>query len=173
MIYTVRLGFVVYLLANILILSHAYGQDITELSKHGAWTAYSYSEENGKVCYMASKPTSARGKYTRRGDIFALLTHRPSEKSNNVISIITGYPYKENSEVNIKIGSSKFTMFTVGQRAWNRDEKSDGKMVKSMIKGSTMVVKGTSSKGTITTDTYSLNGFTATHRTISRFCEIK
>ena len=107
MINTLRLGFVLYLLTNILTLNHAHGQNITELSKHGVWTAYSYSEESGKICYMASKPTSSMGKYKRRGDIFALLTHRPSEKSNNVISIITGYPYKENSEVNIKIGPSK------------------------------------------------------------------
>ena len=170
---TLRFGFIIYLLSNTLILSHAHGQEITELSKHGVWTAYSYSEDIGKVCYMASKPSSSMGKYKRRGDIFALLTHRPNEKSNNVISIITGYPYKENSEVNVKIGSSKYVMFTVGQRAWNRDEQTDEKMVKSMIRGANMTIKGTSSRGTLTTDIYSLNGFTAAHRVISKFCGIQ
>ena len=156
----------------LLSFSQVFSQSISELGKKGSWTAYSYTEESGKVCYMASKPRSAKGNYKKRGDIWALVTHRPNEKSNNVISIITGYPYKENSEVNITIGSSKFSMFTVGQRAWNRDEKTDEKMVKSMIKGANMIVKGTSQRGTLTTDSYSLNGFTAAHKVISQECEV-
>lgn len=172
MIVTLRPVFIFPFIFYFLSFSQVFSQSITELGKNGTWTSYSYSEETGKVCYMASPPKSAKGKYKRRGDIWALVTHRPNEKSNNVVSIITGYPYKENSEVNIAIGSSKFIMFTVGQRAWNRDEKSDETMVKSMIKGASMIVKGTSSRGTLTTDSYSLNGFTASHRIISQACNV-
>ena len=38
-------------------------------------------------------------------------------------------------------------------------------------KGSTMIFKGTSSRGTLTTDTYSLKGFTAAYRSLKTKCK--
>ena len=159
----------IFLLTS-LISNKIFAQEVSKLSQHGQWTAYSYTDDSGPVCYMVSEPRSARGKYTRRGDIFALVTHRPKDNATDVVSIVAGYPYKDNSDVNIRIGSNIFSLFTHGERAWNRDEESDKKMVRAMIKGTTMEVKGTSSRGTLTTDSYSLNGFTAAHRTITKKC---
>jgi hypothetical protein len=151
-------------------VSGAAAQDVTVIGTHGVWTAYSYQEDSGVVCYMASEPTKAEGNYTQRGEIFALVTHRPNEDSIDVVSIVAGYPYRENSDVNVQVGSRTFDMFTYGERAWNRDEETDKTMVQSMIRGSTMIVKGTSSRGTLTTDTYSLSGFTAAHRDVTQAC---
>ena len=39
-----------------------------------------------------------------------------------------------------------------------------------MRKGRTMVVTGTSTRGTLTTDTYSLSGFTKASRAIAKAC---
>lgn len=150
--------------------SAASAQDVTVIGTHGAWTAYSYQEDSGLVCYMASEPTKAEGNYTRRGDVFALVTHRPSEDSLDVVSIVAGYPYEENSDATVRIGSSTYEMFTHGERAWNRDAATDKTMVQSMIRGSTLTVKGTSGRGTLTTDTYSLSGFTAAHKDITKAC---
>ena len=151
--------------------SSAPAQDVTVIGTHGVWTAYSYQEDAGVVCYMASEPTKAEGNYTRRGDAFALVTHRPGENSLDVVSVVAGYSYQDNSDVNIRIGSNSYELFTLGERAWTRDESSDQEMVKSMIRGSSMVVKGTSGRGTLTTDTYSLSGFTAAHQDISEACK--
>ena len=157
---------------SLLVADAGSAQDVTVIGTHGAWIAYSYQEDSGIVCYMASEPTKAEGNYTRRGDIFALVTHRPGENSIDVVSIVAGYPYQENSDVNVSIGSRSFELFTHGERAWTRDESSDKDMVQAMIRGNTMVVKGTSGRGTLTTDTYSLRGFTAAHRDISQACNV-
>lgn len=148
----------------------ASAQDVTVIGTHGVWTAYSYKEDSGIVCYMASEPAKAEGNYTRRGDVFALVTHRPSEDSLDVVSIVAGYAYKENSDVSLQIGSATYDMFTHGERAWNRDEATDKTMVKAMIRGSKLTVKGTSGRGTLTTDSYSLSGFTAAHKDITTAC---
>ena len=148
----------------------ASAQDVTVIGTHGVWTAYSYQEDSGIVCYMASEPTKAEGNYTRRGDVFALVTHRPSEESLDVVSVVAGYAYKENSDVSLQIGSANYDMFTHGERAWNRDEETDKKMVQAMVRGSKLTVKGTSGRGTLTTDTYSLSGFTAAHKDITTAC---
>ena len=43
----------------------------------------------------------------------------------------------------------------------------------AMKGGKAMVVKGTSSRGTLTTDTYSLAGFTAAYAAIGKACKVK
>lgn len=140
---------------------------------YGAWTAYTFQEGSGKVCYMASQPRKAEGDYTSRGDIFALVTHRPAENSNNVISIVAGYPYKEGSEVALSVGRTAFTLFTHGDRAWARTAQIDNQIAEAIRKGSEMVVKGTSQRGTQTTDTYSLSGSSAAYEAISKACNVK
>jgi hypothetical protein len=42
-----------------------------------------------------------------------------------------------------------------------------------MVKGSTLVVRGTSSSGVATTDTFSLKGFGAAYQAIGKACNIK
>lgn len=143
------------------------------LGSFGEWTAYAYKEPGGKVCYMASQPRKAEGDYTQRGDIFALLTHRPGEKSLNVVSIVAGYSYKEGSEVSLRIDRKDWSLFTQGERAWARDSKTDAAIADGLRKGTRMVVKGTSSRGTETTDTYSLTGSNAAYEAISRECGVK
>ena len=53
------------------------------------------------------------------------------------------------------------------------DTKTDKALVDAMIRGARMVVKGTSSRGTKTTDTYSLKGFSAAFKTIGKACKVK
>lgn len=53
------------------------------------------------------------------------------------------------------------------------NSEEDRKLVKAMKAGSKMVVVGYSSRGTKTTDTYSLSGFTAAYNAISKACNTK
>lgn len=140
------------------------------IATHGKWSVYAADEKEGKVCYMLSKPTKDEGKYTRRGEIYALITNRPADGSKNVFSYIAGYPYKPGSDATVKIDDQSFTLFTQDDTAWAPDAATDEKISEAMSKGSRMVVKGTSSRGTATTDTYSLSGSSAAHRAMSAVC---
>lgn len=136
----------------------------------GDWTAYSFTENGNKVCYMASQPKTAVGNYTQRGDIFALITHRPAEKTNNVFSYITGYPYKPGSEVSIDANGRTFKLFTQDDTAWAADSAADASLALAIREGSKMVVKGTSKRGTLTTDTFGLSGSGKAYQKISQEC---
>lgn len=151
--------------------SHA--ADPRELGTFGKWSAYVFTEDGNKVCYMASKPDKDEGDYTKRGDIFALITHRPAEGTKNVFSYIAGYPYKAGSDVTVKIDSNSFTLFTQDETAWAPDATTDNKISNAIRKGSKMVVKGKSKRGTLTTDTFSLKGSAAAHDAISKECGVK
>jgi len=144
----------------------------TLLGSYDAWEAFT-DRENGKlVCYMGAEPTKARGKYKKRGKTAILVTHRPADKSTNVITVQAGYTYKKGSETEIIIGSKKTLLFVDGGHAFAYDSKSDNELVKLMIRGIGLTVKGVSSRGTATTDTYSLKGFTAAYKAISAACKV-
>jgi len=167
-----RLPAVAAFALGIALASGAQAADPKIIGSFGAWTAYTYAEGSGKVCYMASQPEKAEGDYSRRGDVFALITHRPKEKSLNVISIVAGYPYKKGSDVSLSVDGKEYALFTHGERAWARDSQTDAAIATAIRKGSRMVVKGTSSRGTVTTDTYSLRGSSAALDAISKACGV-
>ncbi len=139
------------------------------------WTAFAETEggKNKKVCYMASAPQKAEGKYRKRDDPYVLVTRRPAEKGVGVFSVRAGYTYKKDSEVEVNIDGQRFTLFTDAGQAWARDTKTDRALVRAMKGGLTMIVAGISTRGTLTTDTYSLNGFTAAYDAITKACGVK
>ncbi len=144
------------------------------IGEYGDWVAYYYRDKAGPVCYMASTPKKDEGKYSRRGDIYAVITHRPAEKSFDVVNFNAGYTYKPDSKVIVKIGAKTFDrLFTSADKAWSVSDAVDKKIVDAMKRGSRMVVHGTSSKGTNTKDTYSLSGFSSAYRAISNKCKRK
>lgn len=138
----------------------------------GKWQAWVLEDESGKVCYMLASPEKHSGAYKARGDIYALITHRPGEGSKNVFSYIAGYDYQPGSGVNIKIGEKTFPLFTHKDTAWAQDATFDNAITEAIRKGSTMVVTGTSARGTLTTDNFSLKGSGGAHDAISRECGI-
>lgn len=141
------------------------------LGKYGDWSAYTYKENGKNVCYMASTPKRDEGKYTQRGDIYVVVTHRPGESSYDVVNLVAGYTYKKGSKVEIKIGKETFNnIFTDADKAWTLTEKDDQALVAAMKRGQRMIVKGVSSRGTQTKDTYSLSGFTRAYKVISAKC---
>ena len=148
-------------------------QGTERLGDFGDWSAFRFQESGETACYMASEPKKAEGNYTNRGDIFAVVTHRPAENTRNEVSILAGYTYEKGSSVEVQIGSKKVTLFTDQDSAWAADAATDSDLVKAMIKGSKMVVRGTSSRGTLTTDSYSLSGFTKAHKAIDKACPKK
>ena len=99
-----------------------------------------------------------------------MVTHNLSDGSFDVVSIVAGYEFKPDEDVLAQVDSKKFTMFSKGDRAWNAEGKDDQAMVAAMKRGRNLLVIGTSSRDTRTTDTYSLSGFTKAYQAIGKAC---
>lgn len=136
------------------------------------WSAVTFKEQGNLVCYITSEPLKEEGDYTKRGRVYALVTHRPANDSFDVVTFITGYTYQDGSDVTVKIDDQSFTLFTNKNGAWAMDSDTDRKLVEAMVKGRKMTVRGVSSRGTETTDTYSLMGFSRAYRTINEACDV-
>lgn len=139
----------------------------------GDWQAIQEMENGKPVCVMSAEPQKSVGKYTRRGTVLAIISHRPNENRIGEVGFQAGYTFKKGSEATAVIdGNKTFKLFTQDGHAWAYDAKADKELVSAMRAGHELVVKGTSSRGTLTTDTYSLKGFTAAWKAISRACGV-
>jgi hypothetical protein len=137
------------------------------------WSAYSYPSGGGKICYLVGTPEKSEPANAKRDAVNALVTHNTADKTSNVVSFIAGYTFKEKSDAELEIDGRKFSLFTNNDTAWARDAATDKEIVEAMVKGNQAVIKGTSSRGTATTDTYSLIGFTQSLGLIDKACNVK
>lgn len=138
------------------------------------WNAFAFEEKGAKVCYISSQPKKKEPAGAKRGDVYVLVTHRPAEKTLDVVSFIAGYPFKKESETVLDVGGKSFKLFTDGETAWARDSDTD-KAITAAIRDTSkpMTVKGISGRGTKTTDTYSLDGATQAYDAINQACNVK
>jgi len=134
------------------------------------WDAFSYTDKGARVCYIAASPVDSEPKNVRRGDVYFMVTHRKADKVAGEVSVFTGYTYKQKSAVVVAVGAERYELFTQGESAWVRDAAAEKKLVETMIRGTTLEVRGVSSRDTKTKDRYSLLGFTAAYKAIGRAC---
>lgn len=147
----------------------ARAQNVDIIGTYGDWEAYVRGEGASRFCYMVSKPKEASLR-SRRGDIFFLVWHRPAQKEFDVVQVDIGYPFQDKSEVEVTIGDKSWMLFTRDQNAWAYRPDDDKALVAAIAAGTRMTVKGTSSRGNTTTDTYSLSGSSAAHDAIDKAC---
>lgn len=167
-----RLLFTLCLLVLPLFAAPAGAEESGLIDVFDDWSAFAVKQGGEAICYLGSEPSKSEGKYTKRGDVLFLVTHRPASKAIGVVNFQTGYTFKEDSEVSLLIGGQTYMLFTEESDAWARDAKTDKAIVQDMIRGVNMVIKGTSSRGTLTTDTFSLKGFTAAYKAASKACKV-
>ena len=147
--------------------------DPVEMLVEKDWGAYRYDSDGSRICFVSSVPTKSEGKYDpkNRGDIRVFVSHGPGKAERDVVQVIAGYRYKPQSDVTLTIDGKKFKLFTLEDRAYAESEEDDRRIIVLMKRGDKMTVVGTSSRGTKTTDTYSLLGFTKTKAVIDKTCK--
>ena len=141
------------------------------------WCAGEHLENNIKACIIVTKPTKEEGDYkkTNRGQPSLTVYHLPSQDAVGIVYVTAGYKYRSESYVSINIDNKKeFDLKLIeGDTAFLDEEELEKNLVKSMKKGNNLKIIGYSTRGTKTTDTYSLMGFTSAYNHISKSCNIK
>ncbi|MGH7123710.1 MAG: invasion associated locus B family protein [Stellaceae bacterium] len=149
------------------------GTKSEHLGDADGWSAFAETDKNAKACFLVGRPVKSEPDNLKRGDVYVYVTHRPAEKTFNVVSFAAGYPYKDGSDADLAVDTHKFALFTTKESAWSRDAATDKAVVDAMAKAKQAVLKGTSARGTNTTDTYSLDGFAAMLTQIDKACGVK
>lgn len=140
------------------------------IGSYDGWNAYRFRDKAGPVCFMSRAADKQEGKFKKRGKVVFFVTHYSADKDKNVVSVSGGYDFKPKEPVTLGIKGKKFPLFAQGGMAWTKDQTEDNAVIKELLAGATMTVKGISSRGTNTIDTYSLKGSTEAYRAITKDC---
>ena len=125
-------------------------------------------EEN--YCLIISLPLKEEGNYdtSNRGDTYVMV-YRINKSPNSVVQINAGYNYNNKKKIIMTIDNNNYELFSEGDdSAWTKNQ--DKEIIKAMIRGKDMIIQGTSTRGTLTTDTYTLSGFTAANNKLKKDC---
>jgi hypothetical protein len=147
-------------------------EEVKKMGTHKDWETYIIKSDIGKICFAQSKPVlQAPKKDTREARLF--ITFRPNKKISNEISVTAGYDFNTKNTVTAISGKNKYKFDLVqAEFAWMSDpeNKFEKRMIKTMKKGSRIMVKGHNQKGSQTIDHYSLLGFTKAYNATKANC---
>ncbi|HKU05662.1 MAG TPA: invasion associated locus B family protein [Bradyrhizobium sp.] len=148
------------------------GAEPTLLGQYGTWGAYTATPNGKRVCFALAKPSSSKTNPPNRprDPAYAFVSTRPGEKVVNEVSIMIGYQLKPGSESSLEVGGASYAMYTQGDGIWIKNAAEEERMVDAMRKSADVTVKGISTKGTETTDIFSLKGLSQALDRIAQDC---
>ena len=148
----------------------AYAETVKKIGKFKDWETMVITSDSEKTCFAQSVPIlQAPKKNPREARLF--VSFRPNEKITDEISITSGYIFNNKNSITARSGKKKYK-FDIAQEgfAWIADNKQEKKMIKTMKKGSRIMITGYNEKGSQTIDHYSLLGFTKAYGTEKKSC---
>ena len=162
-------NFIILILVSLFSLS-ANSQEVKKVGKFKDWEVMVIIEQAGKVCFAQSAPVLQAPKSNIR-EARMFVSFRPGEKISNEISITGGYEFNNKNSITAKSGKSKYK-FDIAQEgfAWIANNKIENKMIKTMKRGSRIMITGYNQKGSQTIDHYSLLGFTKAYNAAKKAC---
>lgn len=148
----------------------------TLLGQFGDWGAYTASPNGHKVCFALAKPSAQQDIPANRRNasnlVYMFVSTRPDEKVSNEISmLVTGYVFKPNSEATMTVGPGGFPMYTQNDGAWVKNAAEEARLIDTMRRSADAVVKATTSRGTQTSDTFSLKGISQALDRVAQECK--
>jgi hypothetical protein len=148
------------------------GAQPTLLGQYDDWGAYTANPSGKKICFALAKPanSSTSPPNRPRDPAWMFISSRPAEKVKDEVSVIFGYGLKPNSDANIEVAGGSYAMLTQADGGWLKNAAEEPKLVETMRKGRELTVKGTSAKGTVSTDVYSLKGLSLALEKVGQEC---
>jgi hypothetical protein len=141
-----------------------------ETGRFGDWIVHQNAGSGPKTCFAASVPKAKEPAGANRSKIVFYISAWPKEGIKSEISVKLGYPIKPESSIAVSVGSDSFSLFPQEDRAYVADATEELKMIEALRKGSKVVVQATSTRGTQTTDTYSLAGLGQALQAVATAC---
>ena len=160
----------IFILFLIVFTNQVNAEEVKKMGTHKDWETYIINNEKGKVCFAQSKPVlQAPKKKFREARLF--ISFRPAENITDEISVTGGYDYNNKNSITAISGKNRYKFDIVQESfAWMTSNKFEKKMIKTMQKGSRIMVKAHNQEGSQTIDHYSLLGFTKAYKASKANC---
>ncbi len=164
------------------------------VASFGDWGVYQSQASKGRVCYTLAQPKDRAPADLKRDPAYAFISDRPGEGVRNEVSFIMGFdvanPPDENSDdsgdkekakkkkpvikgATATVGDQSFDLLAKTTNLWVKNAAKEGQLVDEMRKGVKLEIRAMSKKGNLTTDTYSLAGFSQAIERVLKDCQAK
>jgi hypothetical protein len=164
------------------------------VASFGDWGVYQTQAAKGRVCYTLAQPKDRAPGDLKRDPAYAFISDRPGEGVRNEISFIMGFDVanppeaaaadpkkpaadpKKNpiaKEAMAIVGDQSFELLAKTTNLWVKNAAKEGQLIDEMRKGAKLQVMAASMKGHMTTDTYSLAGFSQALDRVQKDCPSK
>ena len=145
-------------------------EEVKKVGKFKDWETIVVKSEGELLCFAQTKPVLQSPKNNPR-EARLFVSFRPNEKILDEISITPGYEFNKKNSIIAKSGKNKYK-FDISQDsfAWIADNKQEKKMIRTMKKGSRIMITGYNQSGSQTIDHYSLMGFTKAYNAAKKSC---
>jgi len=152
------------------------------VASFGDWNVFVGQAGKGKICYVLAQPNTRAPDGVKRDAGYAFISDRPAEGVRNEVSFIMGFDVaapetaaptnedkdkakeaKDKKKTSVAptaaVGEASFDLVPKGADLWVKNAAKESELIAEMRKGAKLVVKASSKRGNLTTDTYSLAGF--------------
>ena len=160
----------VIFLTTFFLTQKALSEEVKKVGKFKDWETIVVKSEGELLCFAQTKPVLQSPKNNPR-EARLFVSFRPNEKILDEISITPGYEFNKKNSIIAKSGKNKYK-FDISQDsfAWIADNKQEKKMIRTMKKGSRIMITGYNQKGSQTIDHYSLLGFSKAYGAAKKSC---
>ena len=161
---------IIFIIFTITFVVEVNAEEVKKMGTHKDWETYVINSDTGRVCFAQSKPVLQSPKNSPR-EARLFISFRPGEKITNEISVTAGYEFNNKNSVIAQSGKNKYKLDLVQDSfAWMTGTKLEIKMIKTMKKGSRIMITGNTQNGSSTIDHYSLLGFTKAYNATKANC---
>jgi hypothetical protein len=153
------------------------------VASFGDWGVYQTQAAKGRVCYTLAQPKDRTPADLKRDPAYAFISDRPGEGVRNEISFIMGFDVANSpdegadskkkamdKEAVAIVGDQTFELLAKTSNLWVKNAAKEGQLIDEMRKAGKLQVKAASKKGHLTTDTYSLAGFSQALERVQKEC---
>ena len=144
--------------------------ELKKIGKFKDWETLVLIKDDGLTCFAQTKPLLQSPKADKR-EARLFVSFRPSDKVADEISTTSGYEFNSQNSILAKSGKKKYKFDIVQDSfAWISSNKVEKKMIKTMKKGSRIMITAYNKSGSQTIDHYSLLGFTKAYNIAKKSC---
>jgi len=163
---------VIILFISIFVFSttFVFAEELKKIGKYKDWETLVLIKDNELTCFAQTKPVLQSPKANKR-ESRLFVSFRPNDKIVDEVSTTSGYEFNSQNSILATSGKKKYK-FDIAQDsfAWISSNKVEKKIIKTMKKGSRIMVTAYNKSGSQTIDHYSLLGFTKAYNIAKKSC---
>lgn len=139
------------------------------IKQYKDWGIYKFTRNGKKYCYAISRPISTKANILKRAKPYFLVNDLIDDADE--VMNVSGFFFKDNTDIEISFGSRKFYLFAYKARGWAYTKNDDLDIIKEMQKNADFTITSFSKDNRIAKDRYSLIGFRQAYFKLKDICK--